>query len=167
MLLGTPSRELVTRNEYDILGNVVKVTNPRGYFTSFGYTDNYSDSINRNSFAYVTQVTSPATAGGTIPHVTSRKYYFPTGPLYQAVGENSETATAAYDTISRVSSITFPDNGQTSFGYTDAGPPAPTVWEFDTAGQPEGWTAIQHLSTPFTVAQSTLQATTMGTAPQI
>ncbi len=59
--------------KYDILGNVVQKIDPLNHSTLLSYTDNFSDTINRNTFAYPTQTTNPA---GHNEYVT---YNFDTG----------------------------------------------------------------------------------------
>src|SRR5712691_3373094 len=55
--LNTTGSYLVTTQQYDVLGNVVTVTDPGGHATQIDFTDRFTDSINRNSFAYATKVT--------------------------------------------------------------------------------------------------------------
>ncbi len=47
----TTGSYLVTTQQYDVLGNAVTVTDPGGHATQNDFTDRFTDSINRNSFA--------------------------------------------------------------------------------------------------------------------
>ncbi len=108
---------VTTTNTYDDLGNVRSTTDPGGHTTTFSYADSYSDGVNRNSFAYVTQVTKPAPFSS---QTTQLKYYFPTGQLYSITDENSRITTFEYvDTLKRPTRTNFPDGGQITIAYSD------------------------------------------------
>jgi len=55
----TTGTNLATTMAYEDTGNVLTSTDPGGHITQFSYVDNFTDLVNRNSHAYVTQVTCP------------------------------------------------------------------------------------------------------------
>jgi RHS repeat-associated protein len=124
---------VTTTNVYDDLGNLRSVTDPRGNTTSYSYADNFSDGINRNAQAYVTQTTLPTTNG--VSHIERKQYYWPTGALAASCGQNFPSACAnnlatpqpdyakfTYDFMNRPLSITNGDGDVTSYTYTDTAP---------------------------------------------
>jgi YD repeat-containing protein len=52
-----PSKALTTQMNYNAAGSVLSATDPADHTNSIGYTDAFSDNINRNTFAYPTTVT--------------------------------------------------------------------------------------------------------------
>jgi RHS repeat-associated protein len=110
------STYVTTTNSYDDLGNLRSTTDANGDTTSFDYTDNYSDGVNHNTQAFVTQTTLPNTG---VAHVLKNKYYWPTGMLYQATDQNSQVTTYSYDSMWRPTTTSYPDGGQTTLSYPD------------------------------------------------
>jgi len=107
---------LTTRSQYDDTGNALSTTDPLNHNTSFSFADNFSDSINRNTFAYQTQVTN------ALGHITTRKYYFETGLPERQTDPNNQTTTYTYDAMFRPLVTSFPDGGQRSLSYDDNTP---------------------------------------------
>jgi RHS repeat-associated protein len=111
---------------YDDTGNLLTTTDSGGHTTSYGYNDNFSDSVNRNSLAYVTQATQPSTSSpGAASHVTHAKYDANTGLLVDSADENNNHTSYTYDAVGQVLAANFPDGGQSTmqvlsgFNYRD------------------------------------------------
>jgi RHS repeat-associated protein len=120
--LDATNTTLNTTFAYDDTGNVVSTTDPGGHLKQFSYNDNFSDSVNRNSFAYLTQVTLPVThSPAAANHVINMKYEPNTGLPFTSTDQNSKQTTFTYDLMLRPLLTNFPDGGQTSFSY-----PTPT-----------------------------------------
>lgn len=136
---------------YDDLGNVVEHEDVRGKSTTFSYADNFSDSTNRNSYAYPTLVTN---AEG---HEAETVYNYDTGlpvSVFDARGLETEFT---YDLLNRPATIT-PTNGAYPANYTYTDDPANTlkVWEQVTAASGVAWhteTFVDRLYRPIQVKQ--------------
>ena len=103
---------------YDDTGNVLTFTDPGGHQTQFSYADNFSDGMNRNSLAYITQVTLPDTSSPALAHHVTHTQYEPnSGQPSTSTDQNSRNTTFAYDLMLRPLAVTLPDGGQTSFIY--------------------------------------------------
>ncbi len=109
---------------YDDTGQQLKMTNPRTNFTTYSYSAAYQG-------AYLTQITYPQT--GTVAHIVSFTYDFAGGQLATFKDQNGQTTgkitSYAYsDPLGRLTSITYPDLGQTgySYGSTECGKPTGT-----------------------------------------
>ncbi|MGH7554516.1 MAG: hypothetical protein ACREMQ_16040 [Longimicrobiales bacterium] len=108
---------LTTTNSYDDLGNLRSTTDPGGHTTNFSYADNFSDGVNRNTFAYLTQVTKPSPFNS---QTIQTKYYYPTGQVRSTIDENSRETIAEYsDAMKRPTKATAPDGGETTVAYND------------------------------------------------
>jgi RHS repeat-associated protein len=121
---------LNTTNTFDDLGNLRSTTDPNGNVTSYSYTDNFTDGINRNAQAFVTQVTHPVTSG--VNHIEKRQYFWYTSLVAASCGQNFSSAcvnTASppqpdyvkltYDNMFRPLTITRGDGGTTTASYND------------------------------------------------
>ncbi len=117
----TPSGAVLVKHSYDIAGNIVSTRDPNGNSTSFDYTDNFSDGVNRSTFAYLTRVDLPntATAGVTVTHSEQTRYYYHTGLVQSQTDENGQATSFTYDLMGRLTSITRPDGGMITFSYND------------------------------------------------
>lgn len=118
---GTPR---TTSRAYDIAGNVVQTTDPRGNSTSAGFSDSYSDGINyRNTYAYPTSVTSAVpdpsgVNGSNTPLVTTNVYDFSTGLVVSETDANSRTTSYQHgDPLDRLTRVDLPDGGWKTYGY--------------------------------------------------
>ncbi|HET9284165.1 MAG TPA: RHS repeat-associated core domain-containing protein [Candidatus Angelobacter sp.] len=120
--LDTTGANLSTIFTYDDTGNVLTSTDPGGHQTTFSYADNFSDGINRNSNAYLTKVTQPATSSpNAASHISSTQYEPNTGLASMTTDQNGQQTTFTYDLMLRPLLTNFPDGGQTSVSY-----PSPT-----------------------------------------
>jgi YD repeat-containing protein len=108
--LNTTGGTLCTHTTYYDTGMPYQVTDSRGNITTYSYSPTYAG-------AYVTQATMPAT--GSVQHVVSATYDFDTGKLATFTDQNNQVFHYYYDPLWRMSSATFPDNGQTVFNYPD------------------------------------------------
>ena len=147
--LNTTGGWLETRYQYDELGNILSVTDPGGHTTAYSYADNFSDSINRNALAYVTQTTFPQT--GSVTHVESRRYFFSTAQLERHTDRNNQHTTFTYDSVTRPLQTNFPDGGQQTLCYThDPGGLCFVAGEFATR------TTVKHDATKNIVSKTVL-----------
>jgi RHS repeat-associated protein len=125
---------LLTRNQYDDAGNILSTADPLGHLTQFSYADNFTDGVNHNGKAYVTQTTYPAT--GSVSHI-ARKQYFYGGLLAASCGQNFPGASAcantynptqpdyakySYDAMDRPLQVTLGDGGGKTLTYNDVPP---------------------------------------------
>jgi hypothetical protein len=126
--LNTTGSYLVTTQQYDVLGNAVTVTDPGGHATQNDFTDRFTDSISRNSFAYSTKVTD---ASGFYAQST---YDFNTGLVKQTTDSLSRTTTTTYDLMDRPTQVNYPDGGQTNDSYDDTIPTTTETKKVDALG---------------------------------
>jgi RHS repeat-associated protein len=108
-----PNNSVVSHMKYDSVGNVVEKDDPLSHATLIDFTDNFSDSVNRNTFAYPKKVTNP------LGQYATTKYDFNTGLIKQVTNTQGNNTTTAYDLMNRVMSVTEPNGRITSFSYDD------------------------------------------------
>jgi RHS repeat-associated protein len=109
---------LTTTFAYDDTGNVLIATDPGGHHTQFSYTDNFSDGVNRNSAAFVTQVTFPDTTSPNLAHHATHTRFEPnTGLPSSITDQNGQQTAFTYDLLLRLLQASVPDSGQTSYSY--------------------------------------------------
>jgi RHS repeat-associated protein len=108
----------VQRQGYNILGSVIFSADANWHRSDISYTDAFSDSVNRNAFAYPTTVTDPDGSSSTA------QYNFDFGAVtrMQAPTPAGQTQglikTWTYDSVGRVDRITTTNNGAyTRFFY--------------------------------------------------
>jgi RHS repeat-associated protein len=128
--LNTTGTFLTTSNTYDDAGNVLSTTDPAGRITAFSYADNFTDGVNHNAKAFVTQTTLPNTGAS---HVSKKQYYFNTSLPAASCGENftgascvntlslpqPDYATITYERLGRARIANAGDGGQTATCYSD------------------------------------------------
>ena len=113
--LDTTGTNLTTTVAYEDTGNVLTSTDPGAHATQFSYTDNFTDTVNRSSHAYVTQVTLPDTNSPTLAHhIVKAQYDAKTGRTMSAWDQNNRQATFTYDSMLRMVQTNLPDGGQTT-----------------------------------------------------
>ena len=130
--VNTSSSWLITKNYYDIVGNLIQTTDPNGNNTYFDYTDNfYAYTPSKPTNGYVTKTTSPVTSG--VNHISRIQYYFGAGDASAKCGENFPSGTSCnyglstpqadyaqftYDYMERPLSVVNGDGGTTSWTYS-------------------------------------------------
>lgn len=111
----TTGTNLTTTMAYEDTGNVLTSTDSGGHATQFSYVDNFTDTVNRNSHAYLTQVNLPDTNSPTLAHhVVKSQYDANTGRMMSAWDQNNAQTTFAYDSMLRTVQTNFPDGGRTT-----------------------------------------------------
>jgi YD repeat-containing protein len=126
--LNTNNTWLVTTQQYDVLGNKVKVTDPGTHATNTYYADRFSDNVSRNTFAYPTQVVD---AAGNSVETT---YDFNTGLVTQVKDAQNRITTKTYDVMNRDIQTTYPNTGFTRFTYNDTALTVKKEIKVDSAG---------------------------------
>jgi len=131
--------DAVTTATYDETGQVTSIVDPNGnasgatpanhktylYYADAYTTDDGSAPNGGNTNTYLTKIVRPSTNG--ITHQQSFVYDYGKGELRSVTDENSQTATYRYDDVwGRPTDAKFPDGGEISTAYSDAGP-NPTV----------------------------------------
>jgi YD repeat-containing protein len=128
-----------TTYTYDETGQLTSMTDPNGNVTQYSYSDSFV-STNTGGYtttggsppggmvtnAYLTSVTRPATATN---HLTTYTYGYNDGELTTTIDENRTNPPTTYrynDLLDRLTETDYPDNGQTTVGYSDASP-SPSV----------------------------------------
>lgn len=112
--------------KYDEAGNLVESIDPLGRHKYSDYTDNYSDGINRNTFAFATKLTSPipdptGIHGSNIAFETSSKYEFNTGLMTSSTDANGKITNYEYiDSLLRPTRIIEPNGRQNVVQYDDS-----------------------------------------------
>jgi YD repeat-containing protein len=133
-----------THAQFDQLGNACNTWDPMGHETQTSYADSFSDSVNRNTFAFATQVSSPvpdptAQYGANYSLVSNNIYDYYTGLVTASSDANGQTTTFDYsDPLDRLKQVHSPDGGQTTYNYVDAhqcGAYVQTLTLIDTSGR--------------------------------
>jgi YD repeat-containing protein len=122
-----------THTQYDQCGNVRKAWDGKGYLAQIEYTDAFSDSVNRNTYAYPTKTISPipdpsGTYGLTTSLIAQTKYDFSTGKVTWVQDANNQVATteyegvlsSGYNSMNRITRVVRPaGGGETVYEYND------------------------------------------------
>jgi RHS repeat-associated protein len=114
--------DAVTTYTYDETGQILSSKNPNGNTTSYSYLDSYTSGTPTGSTnAYLTKITRPVTNG--VSHISTYSYGYADGELTVAKDENGESTAYTYgDSLDRLTGISYPDLGQTTYAYNDAVP---------------------------------------------
>jgi RHS repeat-associated protein len=150
----TTGTNLTTTMAYEDTGNVFTSTDPGGHITQFSYVDNFTDTVNRSSHAYVTQVTLPDTNSPTLAHhIVKSQYDANTGRMTSAWDQNNRQTTLAYDSLLRTVQTTFPDGGQTTLVF-DTFNKSHTETKIDSSRIAYAYTLVDGYGRPSRVAQT-------------
>jgi YD repeat-containing protein len=115
--VSSTATSLVSRFTYDDTGNLLSSTDPAGNATAYSYVDSFSDGVNRNSLAYLTQTTAPNTGSPSVGHVGKTTYEPNTGLRTSTGDTNNNQTTYTYDALLRALQINYPDGGQMAYTY--------------------------------------------------
>jgi YD repeat-containing protein len=121
---GGPCQNSIMTLTYDETGQVLSVTDSLHNTTSLSYNDSYTNGDPPTGYhtnAYLTTITPPTTNG--ISHTSTYMYDYEKGELSVATDENSQATNYSYnDPWDRLTAANYPDGGQKSYSYVDAGP---------------------------------------------
>ncbi len=101
---------VVSNDTYYNTGEVQQNSDPCGYATTYQYS-----SAAPYYGAFLTKVTN------TLSQDTTYGYDSNTGAVTSIKDENSQITTKSYDILTRLTSVSYPDGGSTSYCYTDMG----------------------------------------------
>ena len=91
---------LTTTRTYDIAGNVVIETDPKGHPEFYSFNDGYADSQGRNTYAFLTSTTDALT------HVSMASYDYGAGKAVSQTDGNRVTTRYAYnDALDRLTQV--------------------------------------------------------------
>ncbi len=117
------SGNVVTSFTYDETGQALTSTDPNGHITQFSYADNYTElsgganvsyTPTYNTNAFLTKITNP------LGQTQNSTYDYNNGQLTISKDQNGLVTTFVYnDSLSRPTSATRPDSGQTTISYND------------------------------------------------
>lgn len=113
----TDNTFLTTTNYYDELGNLIKMTDPRGNTNQFSYADSWSGTAcipsGGAANAFVTKTTN------ALNQFTTAQYFPCSSLVASATDVNGQSTSSTYDGNDRVTQQTFPDGGLTTNCYSD------------------------------------------------
>lgn len=102
---------ITTTKSYDSSGNLVKVIDPRGNYTMYGYSSRYSH-------AYLTSQAQTLNPENTVI-TSSFSYNFSMGTRLSSVDPNGHNTSYTYDLLGRITSTTFPTGDYARYKYND------------------------------------------------
>jgi hypothetical protein len=110
---------LNTSMGYDIAGNLMSVTDANNHTTWFSYSDNYTDGLNRNSYAFLTSVTN---ALGQSPFQGNYDYHL--GQPVLTADIMGQYTTHSYGTsgfaTDRLIEVSYANGGNSYYSYPSA-----------------------------------------------
>jgi RHS repeat-associated protein len=114
------SGALIENLAYNILGNIVSSTDPKGNPTTFSYADSWGNAAcapTGGAQAYLTGATN------ALGQSASSKFNSCTGTLASITDANSNPTSFTYDSYGRALTSSSPDGGSASVSYTDGANP--------------------------------------------
>ena len=112
--VNTSGNSLTWNYTYDDTGQQLSMSDPKTNPTSYSYTDEFPacGSPSQTTNAYLTQITDAKT------FTQNFTYRYCDGQLYSAQDWNTQTTTYSYsDSLNRLTGISYPDTGSTTYGY--------------------------------------------------
>ncbi|HYY56939.1 MAG TPA: S8 family serine peptidase, partial [Pyrinomonadaceae bacterium] len=114
--INNTTKALTATLGYDIDGSVIFSRDEQGHQTSISYTDSFSDSVNRNTFAYPTTVTDADNYSST------SQYSYELGAVTRLQDPKGAVQTREYDEAGRIKWVRNPINSAWQFfAYPDRG----------------------------------------------
>jgi YD repeat-containing protein len=123
---------LETHAQYDQCGNVRNAWDANGKLLQMNYADNFSDGIDRNTFAYATSSTTPVPDstgyfGSNESFTSNSKFDFQSGKIVTTTDANNKTTSYFYtddggvlDSLQRLRRVTLPEGlGETKYEFGD------------------------------------------------
>src|SRR6267143_1354111 len=130
--LNTTNTWLETRNQYDVLGNVVATVDPAGHTRSVDCTDCFYSSSNAQCNSAPQTSAPPSNTVDIHPtyafpaKVTDEngffgqsRYDFNTGLVKDATDSLNRTTRTTYDVMNRQTAINYPNGGRSTYSYVD------------------------------------------------
>ena len=101
---------VITKSDYDQCGSVRKATDANNKDTLTFYNDLFSDAVSRNTYAYPTEVDTPAPGcnGSSVPLKTYTTYDFQTGKVTKSKDPNNQETLYSYYPGNPVDPVGFP-----------------------------------------------------------
>lgn len=112
---------------YNTTGSVISKTDPLWRTSSISYTDSFSDSVNRNTFAYPTTVTDADNFSSTV------QYNYDFGAVTRAQDPKGAVQTTTYDSAARIDRVTnVTSGGYVRYVYESGGASSGAIKTFTT-----------------------------------
>lgn len=109
---------------YDDAGNILSVTDPKGYTTTAEYSNSFGSSPLCNYIPLGAGIPAayPHTISNPKSQTTTFEYAPCTGFVTKITDANQQSTSMTYDSLGRVTSTSFPDGGSSSVVYHDPAP---------------------------------------------
>lgn len=108
---------LTTRKQYDDAGNVRKIADPLGHWTTMSFADNWTGGNASCAPASGAAAAYPSLVQNQLGHQTATTYNSCTGTVAAQRDPNQQTTTMSYDLLSRPATVNSPDGGVTQYSY--------------------------------------------------
>ncbi|HBB87171.1 MAG TPA: hypothetical protein DC047_06110 [Blastocatellia bacterium] len=150
--LDTTGAYLQQHAYYDQFGNVRTTVDAKGKESHIDYSGNYQ-------YAYPTTATTAVPDpsgqyGSTSAFSTTTTYNADTGLVLSSTDANGQTTNYTYDSKARLTQVSLPDGGRTTYNYVDThqcGPYVETKTLLDTGRETDSWQFLDPLGRPYLV----------------